>query len=121
MQVLNFLEKYNISLNDARNDVDKKTHLASLIGKTRDQLAEAQNLSRKNVVNRKGKQLNSLSNYGSKKGEKYKVPVKGTFEYEAEVFAANEAEASKMASIQVSSISPSLRLKVGKVGTPKRL
>lgn len=121
MQMMSFFEKYNISQNDIRNDVDKKSHLAGLIGKTRDQLAEAQNLSKRNVVIRKGNQLISLSNYGNKKGDKYKVPVKGTFEYEAEVYAANEAEASKMANIQVSSVAPSLRLRVGRIGIPKRV
>ncbi len=121
MDFLKFLEKYNISQNDARNDVDKKTHLASLIGKTKDRLNEAQRLGKNKIVSRMNGHLNKLGNYGSKKGIRYKVPVKGTFEYEAEVFASNDEEAAELAVIQVAKVAPSLKIKVGKAGKPKQV
>lgn len=119
MDIVDFLEKYNLLSNDARNEVDKKTHLAKLIGKAKDRLNEALRIGKGKIIEQEERHLQKLGNYGSKKGRRYKVPVKGTFEYEAEVYANTEEEAADLASVQVTRIAPSLKLKVGKVGKPK--
>lgn len=99
----------------------KRVKFANMNAQMMERKARAEssgNEKEKKLVERHSKRLDKI---GPTLGKRYKVHVRGTFDYDAIVRAPNESEAKDVAESQMKSLSKSLQLRVSKVGTPQPL
>lgn len=118
MNAFDIAEKYNISINDVRTHFEKRVKLANMNAQLMERSAKAEscgNKKEKKLTERHQKRLDKI---GPSLGNRFKVHVRGTFDYDSIVYAPTPKEAIDVATTQMNRLSNTLKLHVSKVSEP---